>query len=62
MYVSTSSNAEMTYSIMNLLGQQVAKGKVINKKVDVQGLAQGTYMIEVISKDNQRAVERFIKD
>ena len=48
------------YRIVNLLGQEVSKGKIQNESVSVSFLNTGTYLIEMTSND-QTVVKRFIK-
>ena len=53
-------SADSTYRILNLLGQEMSKGKIENESVDVASLASGTYLIEV-SNVNGTAAKRFIR-
>ena len=49
-----------TYRIINLLGQEVAKGTLEGERIQVGDVAAGTYLLEVTS-ENQTLVKRFIK-
>ncbi|HEX9980541.1 MAG TPA: GEVED domain-containing protein [Flavobacterium sp.] len=48
------------YRIVNMLGQEIGRGKVLNGTVPVSGIASGTYLLEVTS-EGQTAVKRFIR-
>jgi chitodextrinase len=56
------SNVEdnSSYRIMNMLGQELGKGKILNGAVPVSQINAGTYLLEVTAK-GQTAVKRFIK-
>jgi len=48
------------YTIFNMMGQQVGKGKIENDSVNVSSLTSGTYLIQV-SNENGATSKRFIK-
>jgi chitodextrinase len=48
------------YTIFNMIGQQVGKGKIENDSVNVSSLTSGTYLIQV-SNENGATSKRFIK-
>jgi chitodextrinase len=48
------------YTIFNMMGQQVGKGKIENDSVNVSTLTAGTYLIQV-SNENGATSKRFIK-
>ena len=48
------------YTIFNMMGQQVGKGKIENDNVNVSSLTSGTYLIQV-SNENGATSKRFIK-
>lgn len=48
------------YTIFNMMGQQVGKGKIENDSVNVSALTSGTYLIQV-SNENGATSKRFIK-
>ena len=52
--------ADATYRIVNLLGQQVGHGKILNNAIPVSKINAGTYLLEVTSA-GQTVVKRFIK-
>jgi chitodextrinase len=54
-------DGEATYSIFNLLGQQLGKGTVTNNAVAVGHLKAGAYLIEVTT-DGETQTKRFIKE
>ena len=56
------SNLELdsTYTIYNMLGQQLGKGSIENESIYVGSLSAGTYLIEV-SNANGSSSKRFIK-
>ena len=53
-----SNNA--TFTIYNVAGQFISKGKVTNNKVNVSSLAKGVYFIE-ISEKGATSKMKFIK-
>ncbi len=55
---SVEENA--TYRVLNVLGQEVAKGKIENGSISVSNLNTGNYLLEV-SSNGQTAIKRFIK-
>ena len=56
------SNLEVdsTYTIYNMVGQELGKGKIENESIYVGSLSAGTYLIEV-SNANGSSSKRFIK-
>ena len=50
----------LPYRIINILGQDVVTGKIINGTINVANLPQSTYSLEILNKD-QRIVKHFIK-
>ncbi|WP_395063528.1 reprolysin-like metallopeptidase [Flavobacterium sp.] len=48
------------YTIFNMMGQQLAKGKIENDAINVGSLSVGTYLIQV-SNENGSTSKRFIK-
>jgi hypothetical protein len=56
--VSSAENA--TYRVINLLGQEVSKGKVENGAISVTNINTGTYLLE-ITTNGQVVIKRFIK-
>ncbi len=55
---SVEENA--TYRVLNILGQEVAKGKIENGSISVSNINTGNYLLEV-SSNGQTAIKRFIK-
>ncbi len=55
---SVEENA--TYRVLNVLGQEVAKGKIENGSISVSNINTGNYLLEV-SSNGQTAIKRFIK-
>ncbi|UOB15943.1 M43 family zinc metalloprotease [Abyssalbus ytuae] len=53
--------SKITYSIINMLGQEVSKGETSTKAIDVSQLSRGTYMIN-LQADGKKATKRFIKE
>jgi hypothetical protein len=51
---------DSTYTIFNMIGQELGKGKIENESIYVGSLAAGTYLIEV-SNANGATSKRFIK-
>lgn len=56
----TNLESAANFRIYNLMGQQVAAGKIENNEVHISALAAGAYIIEV-SDDSSSAVKRFVK-
>ena len=56
----TNLEGAANYRIYNLMGQQVAAGKIENNEVHINALAAGAYIIEV-SDENSSAAKRFVK-
>lgn len=56
--ITTQDNA--SYTIMNMVGQQVAKGNIISGNVNVSKLQSGLYMIQ-INAGSQTVTKKFIK-
>jgi hypothetical protein len=50
-----------TYTIYNLMGQEVSKGTIENNTIMVGALRTGTYLLEV-SSEKGTATKRFIKE
>jgi hypothetical protein len=50
-----------TYRVFNLMGQELAKGKIENNAVYVGSLKAGAYLIEITS-GNATNTKRFIKE
>ncbi|MFD0863058.1 GEVED domain-containing protein [Sungkyunkwania multivorans] len=58
--VSGAAN-NASYTITNMVGQQVAKGRLTNNPIDVSSLSKGVYFLTVDTVDDS-AVKRFIKE
>lgn len=56
-----STREEATYSITNMMGQIVSTGTVVNGKVDVNELASGMYMIQLLDKGGKSLSKKFVK-
>ncbi|MFN8324284.1 MAG: zinc-dependent metalloprotease family protein [Flavobacteriaceae bacterium] len=56
----TNLEGAANFRIYNLMGQQVAAGKIENNEVHISALAAGAYIIEV-SDENSSAAKRFVK-
>ncbi len=54
-------DAAATYTIYNLMGQEVSKGTIENNTIMVGALRTGTYLLEV-SSEKGTATKRFIKE
>jgi chitodextrinase len=57
----TGLKENSTYSIYNMLGQMIKKGKIENNMIQVETLEQGQYFIEIQS-NNKITTKRFIKN
>ncbi|MBF6607265.1 MAG: T9SS type A sorting domain-containing protein, partial [Flavobacterium sp.] len=60
MFTISGASNDATYRILNVLGQEVAKGKLSNGEISIPNLNAGTYLAEV-SSDGQTTIKRFIK-
>jgi Metallo-peptidase family M12B Reprolysin-like/GEVED domain/Bacterial surface protein, Ig-like domain/MAM domain, meprin/A5/mu/Secretion system C-terminal sorting domain len=56
-----TSFSNISYEVYNMLGQMVAKGKVVNKQIDVSELESAVYQIK-FNADSRRITKRFIKE
>ena len=60
LYVKTTAN-NMSYTIINMLGQHVAKGNSITNGIDVSQLENGMYMLQ-LKVNTQTIIKKFIKE
>jgi chitodextrinase len=58
LYISPIENA--TYKIINMVGQEIAKGNITNNEITVANISAGTYLLEVTTNEKS-VVKRFIK-
>ncbi len=58
--LNISSAEKATYRVINLLGQEVSKGKIENGAIPVSNINAGTYLLE-ITTNGQSVIKRFIK-
>ncbi|MBK8599244.1 MAG: fibronectin type III domain-containing protein [Flavobacterium sp.] len=58
LFISPIENA--TYKVINMVGQEIAKGSIINNEIPVANISAGTYLLEVTTNEKS-AVKRFIK-
>jgi chitodextrinase len=58
LYISPIENA--TYKIINMVGQEIAKGNITNNEITVANISTGTYLLEVTTNEKS-VVKRFIK-
>ncbi|MEM6684265.1 MAG: S8 family serine peptidase [Bacteroidota bacterium] len=56
----TTTQDTATYTILNIVGQQVAKGNIVSGAIDVQKLKAGVYMVQ-INAGTQTVTKKFIK-
>jgi chitodextrinase len=59
LFISPIENA--TYKVINMVGQEIAKGNIINNEIPVANISAGTYLLEVTTNEKS-AVKRFIKE
>jgi chitodextrinase len=57
---TSSVEENASYRIVNLLGQQMAQGNIVNDAISISNMNTGTYLLEVTTK-GQTVVKRFIK-
>ncbi len=57
-FISPIENA--TYKVINMVGQEISKGRIINNEIPVANISAGTYLLEVSTNDKS-VVKRFIK-
>ncbi len=60
--VTTQTNAAISFTIYNVIGQIIDKGLISNNTISVQDLAEGPYVIELATENSQSIVKRFIKN
>ena len=58
LYISPVENA--SYKIINMIGQEIAKGNITNNEITVANISAGTYLLEVTTNEKS-VVKRFIK-
>jgi hypothetical protein len=58
--LNISSAEKATYRVINLLGQEVSKGKIENGAIPVSNINAGTYLLE-ITTNGQSVIKRLIK-
>ena len=58
LYISPIENA--TYKVLNMVGQEIAKGNITNNEITVANISAGTYLLEVTTNEKS-VVKRFIK-
>jgi len=59
--ISSKVSGEFSYKIMNTAGQIVNKGKSSDKKVNVEKLSVGNYIIELSDTNGNKITNKFIK-
>lgn len=57
----TTTASDISYTINNMLGQEVSKGKTTGKAIDVSRLGKGVYIINLQAGDKQ-VTKHFIKE
>ncbi len=57
----TTTASDISYTINNMLGQEVSKGKTTGKTIDVSRLGKGVYIINLQAGDKQ-VTKHFIKE
>ncbi len=57
LFIKTSFNDNIAYTITNMLGQQVAKGQTKTKSLDVSNLQSGLYLIQVNMNDSIKTIK-----
>lgn len=57
----TTTASDISYTISNMLGQEVSKGKTTGKAIDVSRLGKGVYIINLQAGDKQ-VTKHFIKE
>ena len=60
MTISSNISTNANYKIVNMMGSEVANGKLNNNQISVATLPTGIYMIEVYD-NGKTASKRFIK-
>lgn len=54
------SNENLTYKIINLLGQDIMHGNLQNNQIDITNIASGSYLL-VLNSSGQKAIKKFVK-
>jgi len=58
--LNLTSAENASYKIINLLGQEIAKGTVENGTISLSNISKGTYLLELTSNE-ESVIRRFIK-
>lgn len=56
---SSLSTNNVSYEIVNLIGQTMTSGKITKKEIDVSNLNTGAYFL-ILKKDNAKTIKKFI--
>src|SRR5690606_31659905 len=59
--LNVSLNKTFNYTVFNILGKQVLKGKSSNQKINVQSLTRGMYIIK-LNVEGQEITKKLIRD
>ena len=57
-----TSREEVAYTIINMNGQQIARGRLVGGKADVSSLSHGLYIINLIDSGGKSVMKKFIKE
>lgn len=52
---------DLSYEIFDLQGRIVLKGELINRKIDIENLAEGTYTVSILTANYSKFSTQFIK-
>ena len=60
-YIRTKISGELDYKITDFSGRLILKGKSFDKKINIQTLKTGNYILVLTDKNSERLVQKFIK-
>ena len=54
--------SKASYRISNMLGQEVAKGEIVGKTIDISELNRGNYLINIITADGKSVTKQLVRE
>lgn len=59
--IQSKESGDYNYKIINIAGQVVSNGKSADRKINVNQLSTGNYIIELTDRHGEKSVQKFIK-
>lgn len=59
--IQSKTAGELDYKITDIAGRMISKGKSADKKINIQNLKTGNYILELTDKSGQKTTEKIIK-